>query len=337
MLGENADDDDDDADLDVDIKEMHAKSLAGFDANDVARLRQWLPKAADATLPPAAAAGAAALLNRTLPEHIDAVNLPSMYIFRIISEASWIVYQSPTKAGVVLAFSSPDKVAEFALKLPAHEFDTLKGYEMGAAFIDDADSVQAVAFDPRSLDDLKPSVTPDKMMVFLHWADSIYFERFLAQLNPDLPTGKVDEEEFDARAIWERTYIVGAVGVERAKGPTDIALLTDSADRVVVAISPDHVAEFVAHGDITPITLTGEELLDMLKQQKTGVSFTVGADVSDDDKPSAGPNHRSIVWTFEQAVRILEMSRASAVTQLEDEAKAEQPNKPKTNKGLPQA
>lgn len=305
---------------------MAIKSMAGSSPQLLARVRSLLPKSTDAlaagehVVSAEAAASAAELLNKCKAEHMDVVNLTAMYLFRIVAEARWLVFKSPTKSGTILAFSSADALAQFDLPLPIADFEWMTGYEMGAAFLDDADNITSVAFDARSIDDLVPTVPPEKLVVFLHWADTIYFERFLDQLDPTLPSGSVDlsDKDYDPRAVWERTFIVGAVNVEGAQTPEDIALLTDSGDRIVVAVAPDHVAEFVAHGRVTPVSLTGEELLNVMEQQKTDLAFTVGGDLG---ASGEGPRHRSIAWTNAQALRILEICRVQSDEAEEAEAK----------------
>jgi hypothetical protein len=314
------DDDDDDEDEDDSIandepepltrEDLLKRSKAGFDASTIAQLRRWLPRD-DKPVSAAVAAQCAKLLNRTSEQHLDVVNLPAMYLCRIIAEAKWHVFLSPTKQGVLLAFSSAESLAAFSPALPKDQFELMTGYEIGAAIVDDDDNtVKGVAFDPATIQRLKPSLPASRLMVLLHWADAIYFEKFVASADPTAPILKPDPDDADAydpRVLWHRSYVIGALGGEGDNPkPEDVQLLSDSDDRIVVFGAPDHVAEAIADGRVMPVSLSAEELIGVLETQKTGISITVGADFDMDDKPT---RHKSVTWTNEQALSILRASR----------------------------
>jgi hypothetical protein len=315
---EDDDEDDDDEREDDEIvedkhptrDELLARSRAGFEPNVVIQLRQWLPRDGK-PVTAAAAAQCAKLLNRTEHKYFDVVNLPAMLLFRIICEAKWHVFISPTKQGVLLAFSSPEALAAFSPALPKDQFEVMTGYEIGAAIVDDEQStIKGVAFDPSTIQRLKPTLPESHLMLLLHWADSIYFEQFVASADPKAPLlkpGPDDEATYDPRVLWHRSYVIGALGGDGPDAkPEDVQLLSDSEDRIIVFSSPDHVAEAIADGRVMPVSLSAEEFIGVLQTQKCGISIAVGADCDMDDKP---PRHKSVAWTNEQAISILRSSR----------------------------
>jgi hypothetical protein len=306
------DDDNDDADQEPEItrEELLKRSKAGFDAATIIQLRNWLPR--DGTpVTAAVAAQCAKLLNRTSEEHLDVVNLPVMYLCRIISETKWHVFTSPTKQGVLLAFSSLEAAQAFVPALPKDQFEVMAGYDIGAAIVaDDDNSIKGVAFDPAGIQRLKPTFKESRLMLLLHWSDSIFFEQFVAAADPNAPLLMPDPDDADAydpRVLWHRPYVIGALGGDGPDAkPEDVQLMSDSEDRIVLFAAPDHVAEAVADGRVLPVSLSAEEVIGVLETQKVGVSITIGADCDTDDKPT---RHKSVVWTNEQALSIFRGSR----------------------------
>lgn len=305
----NVDDDDDDQKHPT-REELIARSRAGFDPNTVTQLRRWLPRDGK-PVTSAVAAQVAKMVNRTQEQHFDVVNLPAMLLFRIVCEAKWHVFLSPTKQGTLLAFSSPEALAAFTPALPKDQFEIMTGYEIGAAIVDDEENtIKGIAFDPPTIQRLKPSLPESRMMLLLHWADSIYFEQFVSAADPSAPVLKPDPEDvtgYDPRVLWHRSYVIGALGGDSPDAqPEDVQLLADSEDRIVVLSAPDHVAEVIGDGRVMPVSLSAEELIGVLDTQKCGISITVGADCDMDDKPT---RHKSVTWTNEQALSILRASR----------------------------
>jgi hypothetical protein len=296
-------------------EELAKRARAGFDQSTLLQLRRWLPRNGT-EVSPNVAAQCARLLNRTKVEHLDVVNLAAMFLFRIIIEAKWHVFLSPTKQGVLLAFSTPEAIAAFSPALPKTEFQLMTGAEIGAAIIDDdEEAVKSIAFDAVSIQNLKPSIANDRLMVLIHWADSVYFERFVSELDPSAPLrpqegapkpADEDEGAYDPTVLWHRAYVIGAVNAESATKAEDLQLMSDSEDRIVLLSAPDHVAEAVIDGRVTPISLSAEELISVLETQKTGLSITVGSDENNDHEST---RHKAVAWTHEQALRILNEAR----------------------------
>jgi hypothetical protein len=296
-------------------EELAKRARAGFDQTTLLQLRRWLPRDGS-EVSPNVAAQCAKLLNRTKPEHLDVINLAAMFLFRIITDAKWHVFLSPTKQGVLLAFSTPEAIAAFSPALPKSEFQIMTGAEIGAAIVDDdEDAVKSIAFDAVSIQNLKPSIADDRLMVLIHWADSVFFERFVAELDPNAPlrpqagaAKPADEDEgaYDPTVLWHRAYVIGAINADAATKAEDLQLMADSEDRIVLLSAPDHVAEAVIDGRVTPISLSAEELISVLETQKTGLSVTIGSDENNDHEPT---RHKVVAWTQEQALRILNEAR----------------------------
>jgi hypothetical protein len=188
--------------------------------------------------------------------------------------------------------------------------------------------VKSIALDPASPDDLTPVFTQSMSSFLLHWADTIYFEDFLSDVDPTQRGEQLKYEGvYKIEALVHRLFLVGTSPDDRAGvkahessvrdsvGNADddgyVKLMADENDNVLIATALDHVAELSVDDSFSVMNLSIKDLRELLEEQKVGLSFMVGPDLGEGFFGAEGVQHHTVVWDHADALHMIDRAIAA--------------------------